>query len=230
MKGAALRALIDKATRGSRESFDQLLGLHRPRLEALIRLRMGAWLRSQVEVEDVLQETSLEAFRSVGTFQWTGDGSFGKWLGGIAEHVIHTNLRKWKARKRRPGQAARPDGPGVDAGNTTSLSFAGKATTPLNALLREERFSRLEKAIGSLKASHREVIILARVRGLPLREIAAQMGSTPKAVSMLLVRAQRSLRAAFGHTDSFSLPARSLDQAPRLSLDDPMQSTTIGSP
>ncbi|HZN57409.1 MAG TPA: sigma-70 family RNA polymerase sigma factor, partial [Planctomycetota bacterium] len=132
--------------------------------------------------------------------------------------------------KRRPRQAARADGHGVDAGDTPLLSFAGKATTPLNALLREERFSRLEKAIGSLKASHREVIILARVRGLPLREIAAQMGSTSKAVSMLLVRAQRSLRAAFGHTDSFSLPARSLDQAPRLSLDDPMQSTTIGSP
>src|SRR4030095_8926262 len=159
MKGAALRALIDKATRGSRESFDQLLGLHRPRLEALIRLRMGAWLRSQVEVEDILQETSLQAFRSVQTFQWTGDGSFGKWLGGIAEHVIHTNLRKWKARRRRAGQGARPDGPGMDARDTILLSFAGEASTPLKTLLREERFSRLEKAIGSLKAPHREVII-----------------------------------------------------------------------
>src|SRR4030095_1272094 len=148
-----------------RESFDQRLGLHRPRLEALIRLRMGAWLRTQVEVEDILQETSLQAFRSIQTFQWTGDGSFGRWLGGIAENAIHTNLKKWKARKRGAGHRARPIDCGVYARDSTSLSFAGDASTPLKTLLREERFSRLEKAIGSLRASYRQVIILARVRG-----------------------------------------------------------------
>jgi sigma-70-like protein len=60
----------------------------RPRLEAVIESRFGDHLRDRAQPEDVLQETLLRAFRSLGRFRWQGDESFLRWLGGIAEHVI----------------------------------------------------------------------------------------------------------------------------------------------
>lgn len=215
MKGSSSKALVDRAVAGCREAFEELMAASRSRLEALVRLRMGAALRSRLEVDDILQETCLEAFGSIQTFRWTGDESFFRWLGGIAEHVIQNTLRKLKAKKRRGAGAIGPfpgasfGGPGNGAG-VVALAPAD-AASPLKALLREERFARLEKALRGLSEQHREVIVLARVRGLPIKDIAQEMGSTPAAVSMMLVRALRKLRVAFGDTGSFSLPPWSLD-------------------
>jgi len=54
------------------------------------------------------------------------------------------------------------------------------------------------------------VIRLARFEGLSLKEIAGRMGRTPGAVAQLLARALRKLRATFGETESYHLPAQSL--------------------
>jgi RNA polymerase sigma-70 factor (ECF subfamily) len=77
-------------------------------------------------------------------------------------------------------------------------------------LRREERLQRLEAALRELSPEHREVIVLSRIENLPLAEVAERMERTPVAVSGLLLRALRKLRAAFGETESFALPARGL--------------------
>ena len=76
---------------------------------------------------------------------------------------------------------------------------------------RDERFERLESALNCLTKDHREVIIFARIQGLPIKEIAERMSRSPDAVSMLLLRALRELKSYFGSTESFHLPQRSLE-------------------
>jgi len=79
-------------------------------------------------------------------------------------------------------------------------------------LRREERFAQLQRALDGLGPEDREVILLARIQGLPLKEIATRMGRSHAAVAQLLSRALRKLKRSFGDTESLHLPDRSLEK------------------
>jgi RNA polymerase sigma-70 factor (ECF subfamily) len=208
--GSITRGLVGKAQKGDPDAFAALIGKYERRLEALIHVRLGPSLRQRVEMEDVLQETYLNAFRSIEQYEWRDEGSFFKWLGGIAENVLrrlargHLRMLGREVSLERCAQSAEGD-----SGKLAELLRA-RDTSPTDALRRKERFERLEKALGKLTPDHREVIILAVLRGLSMREIASQVGRSVPAVSMLLLRALRKLRAHFGTTDSLGLPLEEL--------------------
>jgi len=187
--------LVRNAQEGQRGAFEELAARHRLRIEALIRSRIGPALRETVEVEDLIQETLLRAFESIGRFRWQGDESFFRWLAGIAVRVILQ-----AARRRRVIPMASAAGEGV----------AAEQASPSRTLRRAERFDRLEEALARLRPEHRDVILLARVENVPLREIARRWNRSPNAIAQLLLRALRSLREAFGDTESLHLPPRTL--------------------
>jgi RNA polymerase sigma factor (sigma-70 family) len=72
------------------------------------------------------------------------------------------------------------------------LSVSG--TSPHSAVERAELAAQLIAELGRLKPQHREVITLAFFDQLPVSEIAAQMGVSRPAASMLLIRAVQTLR------------------------------------
>jgi RNA polymerase sigma-70 factor (ECF subfamily) len=193
---AELRELVEQARRGEREAFGDLLEVSRERLRALALhlLSRGA---PGIDVDDLLQETSLRAFQRIGAFSWQGEDSFLRWLGGIAANVIR---ELEKERRRAPLIAIDPDRDPPDSG-----------VSPSKAMRREERLSRLEKALAALSPDHRQVIRLARFEGLPLREVARRMGRSPGAVRQLLWRALQALKSGFGDTESLRLPAREME-------------------
>lgn len=204
--------LVQKAQRGDREAFEGLIQRYDARLRALIQLRLGTKLRQRVEVDDVLQETFMRAFTSIGDFEWRNNGAFFHWLGGIAENVLQGLVRyHFKTQKRTPPREVSLSA--SDSGEQPGLvkDLMHPSVTPAKAIRRRERFERLESALDQLSKDHREVIILARVRELPIKEIAKRMGRSPDAVSMLLLRALQSLRKHFGSTASLRLPRCSLD-------------------
>ena len=151
-------------------------------------------LRSRLDIDDLLQEVFLRACSSLPRFQWSGEESFFRWLSGIARNVVHEAARREKRELILPleGQLEAPD-------------LSGS-----RALAREYRFERLKAAIGRLKPEHRDVILLARIQRLPIREVAERLGRTPDAAVQLLRRALKSLKGEFGDTESLGLPDRSL--------------------
>ncbi len=189
-------ALIREAQGGNRDAFDQLARLLRGRLQALICARLGPELSAQVEVEDVLQETLTRAYGSIVRFRWQGDDSLMRWLGGIAENVI---LKE--ARRARRSHAHR----GLDQETSSGEIPVWKI------IQRQERFERLQNALGRLSPDHREVILLARVKRVRSDEIARRMQRSKAAVAQLLARALKKLRLEFGDTESLHLPPWTLD-------------------
>jgi RNA polymerase sigma factor (sigma-70 family) len=93
-------------------------------------------------------------------------------------------------------------------------ALAATGAAPGQAIRRQERFERLEAVFATLSPDRRQVVTLALLEDLPIREVAARMGRSPDAASMLLLRALRQLKQAFGHTESLHLPPRALDGAP----------------
>jgi RNA polymerase sigma-70 factor (ECF subfamily) len=190
------RDLVEEARRGSREALDRLVESIEEPLRLAISRRMGPHLKGEVEPEDVFQDTWAHACQSLDRFRWEGEGSFLRWLGGIAEHVILAAVDK--RRRRAILELRRP-------------AMAPSEVSPSRGLRREERFERLEKALGSLSPDHRQVILLSRIEGLQIQEIAGRMGRSTSAVKNLLLRALKELKRSFGDTGSLRLPDRAID-------------------
>jgi len=188
--------LVCRAKEGDRAAFEDLVAIHRSRIEALVRARLGSHLRHELEVDDAIQETLLRALESIGRFTWQGDDSFMRWLGTIAENVIRSAARRLDRRRDRPLAAEVP----------------GDGVTASRILRRGERFDRFQEALDSLDPVARRVVYLARIQGLPIRDVAREIGRTPNATSIVLYRALLKLRDAFGDTESLGLPARSLEE------------------
>ncbi len=192
------KELVKGAHAGDRSSFDRLCAEIQPRLAAFVQSRLGEGLRSRHEVEDVVQETLLRAYRSLARFEWQGEGSFLRWASSIADLLIRDLGRA----------AARP----VNAPLELAGNLPGNASPPEVGLRREERFDRFERAYRALSPEHQEVIRLVRLDGLPVSEVAERMGRSQSAVRHLLLRALGKLREAFGdETESLHLPARRID-------------------
>ena len=187
--------LIELARGGDRAAFDRLAARLRDRLEGLILTRLGTTLRRQADLEDLLQETLLRAFRSIERYEKRDEDSFFRWLGGIANHVILETARRFRRELIMGLDDAVPAG----------------GVTQSRAAQRDERFARLQAAFDTLSDDHRAVILLARIERLPMAEVARRMDRSPEAVSQLLWRALKKLKETFGSTDSFHLPDRQLE-------------------
>ena len=192
-----VRELIDTVRGGDIAAFDDLVALFREPLEASVRSRLAAQGLHSLEAEEIVQETFARALQALERFRFEGEEAFGRWLSGIARRVILASARM--ARRHR------------------ALEQTGEVpasdVSPSRALSREERLRRLQESLCGLSDDYREVILLARIEGLTMGEIAERMGRSPDAVKKLLARALRKLREVFGETDSLRLPERTVGRA-----------------
>lgn len=186
--------LFLRARSGDQEACESLLYRHRSQLQAWLRSRIGPGLCHKLDVEDVLQDTFSKAIVSLQTFEYRDEPSLFSWLCTIGERVI---LKAAKRDREKPLLTLRHE-------------VKARRASPSKVMRRHERFDRLEGALDKLTPEYREVIVLARIEGLSIKEISRRMGRSPEATSMLLSRALVKLKSAFGDTESLSLPDREL--------------------
>ncbi len=212
--------LVDKARSGDREAFDALARKYRSRLQDSIQ----GWARFRIgpplEVEEVVLETFFRAFRSLRNFEWQEDDAFFRWLCGIAKRAVaQTALDARRESLRR-------------AGSASAGGLAASGPTQSQALLRDERFERLERSLEKLRPEHREVVLLSRIDGLTTKEIAGRMKRSPSTIKYFLACALKELKNHFGDTESLHLPDRQLDRgglmSPEEHLDNDGQPKTRG--
>lgn len=191
--------LITKAQAGSREALDELFARYSSRILAIVRLRLGPALRSNLESVDVAQSVLLDAFKGLDKFRGGSEGAFLHWLGRMAENKIRDKVDYFRAAKRKPPvPVVSMSEPG---GQTDSMSGAidlvSSGQTPSQKIAMHEDLRRLETALAKLPEDYREVIIMAQYEGLSFLEIAEHVGRSPDACRMLLVRALARLTETF---------------------------------
>lgn len=184
------QGLIQRASGGDRAAFDTLCRNHRDAVLGTITRMIGSVARTRIDPEDVLQDVWTKALSQVRDFQWQGDGSFRRWLEGIARNrVLHLSRRE--QRRAELLELHRP---------------AAAESSPSRGVRRTERFERLRHAVDGLRPEFREVLRLARLEGRSMREIAESIGRSESAVKNLLLRAMKALREVVPETESLSLP------------------------
>jgi len=143
--------------------------------------------RDPHEAEVVLQETFLQAFRSLRRFR--SGSSLKTWIYRIA-----TNEALQRLRRRRSGKLVDLDELEVDPAQ--DLSYAARALegNPHQLLEDRELKRRLEAAIGKLPPKHRAAFVLVDIEGLALKDAASHAGTTLAALKSDLHRARLFLR------------------------------------
>src|ERR1017187_9359238 len=121
--------LLERAKAGDEAALSKAFDLHRRRLAVLVHYKLSPRARDFSEVEDVVQEVFLRAFRDLGRFQYQSPGSFFRRLSAIAGHVIVDRVR-YEGRACRAGEQVRlrsesnPLGPDPAVTATPSRLFA----------------------------------------------------------------------------------------------------------
>ena len=190
--------LVSLAQGGDESALQQLCGTYGERVLRIVRLRMGAELRSKLQSMDVVQDVFVSALRSLEGFTYQTEGDFLRWLATITENRIRDNLEKFHAHKRNIRKEIPLDIPG-QTGKDSWLSPVGPvdSTTPSIIVSQREEFDRLEKTMEKLPPEYKQVILLAKIEGLSGPELAQRLGKTPGAVRALLCRALATLSEAY---------------------------------
>jgi RNA polymerase sigma-70 factor (subfamily 1) len=180
--------LLEQALAGDRESLSRAFEKYQRRLAVLVHFKLSEHTRTFAEVDDVVQETLLRAFRDIQCFSYQSPGSFLRWLSSIADHVIVDRVR-YQGRERRSGEQvpfrsqSNPAGPEPADTRTPSRVFA-----------QQEAVERLLGRLSALPEDYRTAILMAKIEGLSTAEMALQLGKSREAVALLVYRAVKRFR------------------------------------
>jgi len=164
-----------------------------PHLDAAYNL--ARWLtRNERDAEDVVQESYLRAFRFFAGFR---GGDARAWLMRIVRNTCYTWLHA-----NRPLQEATEF-------DENLCSPHSRNPNPEEAALRNDRGAVVRKALETLPANFREVLILRELEGLSYKEIAEITGMPAGTVMSSLSRARDRLRQVLMMSeDAVSSPRR----------------------
>ncbi len=162
---ARLDSLVAHARLGDREGFSELIAATEPRIRRLL----GRLACRGTDLDDLVQETYLRAWRSLPRFR--GESRFSTWLFRIATNVART----W--RQCRRSVATLPDDAGVSLRSPLELG-----EVPLTEAY--------ERALSELSPDLRAVFILHETEGMSYRDVAETLGCPIGTVMSRLHRAR----------------------------------------
>lgn len=171
------RRLVSAAQRGDRAALGQLI----ERLSAPV-LRFGhGFCRNADDAADLAQDVLRTLLAELPRFR--GDASLSTWAYTVARRACAR--RRMRERRMRPLERER----GV-------TEHPDPAAPPDLVAERRQLGAAIEHALAELPESHRRVVLLRDVEGLPAAEVAKVLGIGERAVKSRLHRARLELRAA----------------------------------
>jgi RNA polymerase sigma-70 factor, ECF subfamily len=181
--------LLEQARAGDEQALSRAFEKYQKRLAVLVHFKLSPQARAFSDVDDVVQEIFLRAFRDLQRFEYQSPGSFMRWLSAIADHVIIDRVR-YQNRAGRAGEnvpfrsESNPAGPEPRDTKTPSRLFA-----------QQEAVERLLDRLGALPEDYRQAILMAKIEGLSTAEMAERLGKPRDAVALLVYRAVKRFRA-----------------------------------
>ena len=175
--------LVARLKAGDQAAYAQLVEEHAGRIYRLALRMMG----NEADAEDVLQETFLNAFRSIDRFEERS--SLSTWLYRIASNAALMRLRR-----KEPEQISVDEPLERDDGDLVPRQFFDFCCLPEEDLLRDEAVAEMNRAVEELPPTLRSVFILRDIEGLSTEETAKALGLSVSAVKSRLMRARLKLR------------------------------------
>ena len=165
--------LTRKARKGDDGAFHKLLDQHR---SAVTSTLFACGVRCSETAEDLAQDVALRAWQRLDGLK--DPRTFSAWLRRIAANAARDHLRRLAVRREDELDEALD----LDGGDDPHD--------------RAERMAEVRLMLAALSGEDREVVrlLLARAEGMPVDELAAEMGISADALKMRTLRARKRLR------------------------------------
>ena len=181
---AALKLLVDRARKGDRFAFDELVRVTWAGTYTLAFRLTG----NEEDALDVTQEAYLRALRGLPRFR--GEARFSTWLYRVTANCASNHLaRSWRSRHDQL------DPEGMDEASVRDRR--PEHDPEASASAGDER-ALLEQALLRLPWRLRQVVVLRDVYDLSHKAIAAELGTSEAATKVRLQRARKRLREDLG--------------------------------
>ena len=181
------RSLVSLVRSGDESAANELYERYAARVFGLVRSQMSDRTRAHWEPEDIVQSIFKSVFRGMnaGTYDAPPGGTLWKLIAVIAVHKVRRNARRSMSAKR--------DIRRVDYAEDLDLQ-----SSPLQSI--EQMEMAITESLECLKPAETEVVIL-RVRGFSIEEIAEQTNRSRRTVERLLCHARQRLAEVLCETD-----------------------------
>lgn len=167
-------AQVRAARDGDSAALDGLFRRYLPWVLDTVALRLGRRRQDCGAIEDVAQESLLDAFRAIDRFRDRSEGSFRHWLAKIVENNVRDRERRRTAQKRGDGrERVFRDLFDSEAGGS---EIPGRDSSPSQVASAREDVALVEAALLRLNEKQREILILRDRCGMSFEETAAAAG------------------------------------------------------
>ena len=163
---------------------ERLFARHLKPLQRWASGRLPGWVRDLADTDDLVQDTLIQTFKKIGSFEPRG-------VGALQAYLRQAVLNRIRDEFRRKGR-------GPEVTELDDLELDGEQS-PLEQAIGHEAVDRYERALERLKPEEREAIIARVELGYDYEELAAALGKpTPdaarKAAQRALVRLAEEMK------------------------------------
>jgi len=170
---------VERCLNGDRAAYEQVVVAHGEQLVGVLLRLLG----NVEDARDVAQEAFVRAYQNL--HRYDRRRPFKPWLFQIARNLAHNHL---KARGRRP------EGKLLGDGENALCTVPSETSSPVQAVLADERRAAVDRVLGRLRPEYREVLVLRYVGRLEYEEIAAALRIPVGTVKTWLNRAKGQFR------------------------------------
>ena len=175
--------LVDLSVQGDRQAFGELIQRH---WRKCVGVACG-FLRNRHDAEDQVQSACMKAYEHLDQYQ--RDAEFSTWLARI---VANECLMLMRVRRRArfvylDEVAAEP--------KSLPIELPSAGPDPEGELAFTEMLQVVRLEAGRIPPLMRNVMLLRYIQGLPMTDVAGQLGITVSAAKSRLVRARAELRS-----------------------------------
>ncbi|MDX1965202.1 MAG: sigma-70 family RNA polymerase sigma factor [Pirellulales bacterium] len=190
--------LIERVRSHEPAAMSEYLMYKRLPLLAFIERRLGGALKRKLEPEDIFQEVSAEAMRSLESLDFSQKEPF-SWLCQLAERrIIDAHRRLISSQKRAAGREVGIHGDAESSRAGLVNLLIASMTTASQAVSRDEKQLRLLNAMAHLPEDQQTALRLRYVDGLPSKDIAERLGKSDGSVRVMLTRSLAKLQQLLG--------------------------------
>jgi RNA polymerase sigma-70 factor (ECF subfamily) len=174
--------LVERAQHGDKHAYELLVAKYQRKLGRLL----SRFIRNPTEVEDVVQEAFIKAYRALPSFR--GDSAFYTWLYRIGINAAKNYL---VSEGRRPPTTTEFDS--EEAEGFEDAEQLRNINTPENELMSKQIAETVNKAMDSLPEELKTAITLREIEGLSYEDIASMMNCPIGTVRSRIFRARETI-------------------------------------
>lgn len=185
-------ALLARYRAGNKAALQTLIQRYYPRVERIVRVRLGAARLARETIADVVQDVFVRIIESAEKFEQRSDARWIDYVARLVQSEISNHACRDGARKRGGGLAREVQ---RHAESATNWDVPADSTAVHAKVARGEERDLVDACVAALPEAHREVVLLRGYAGCDWKTVADKMGRpSAEACQELYRRACREVR------------------------------------